>query len=66
MLIKYLPSDEEVSLEEVENVGRAWVVIGMMHGPCIAGDGLSTIKMTLSSLSLAKTGIPSLNPLSLY
>ena len=66
LLIRYLPSDEDVSLEEVENVGMVWVALGMMNGPCTAGDVLSAIKMTLSSLSLTNTGIPSLNSLSLY
>ena len=55
-----------MSLEEVENLGRVYVALGMMHGPCMADDGLSAIKMTLSSLSLAKTGDPSLVSSSLY
>ena len=66
ILIKYLPSDEDVSLQELKNVGMAWVALAMMHGLCTDDDGFSTIKITLSSLSLAKTGIPSLDSWLLY
>ena len=38
----------------------------MMPGPCTDGEGLSTTNMTLSSLSLANTGIPSLATLKLF
>ena len=44
MLVKHLPSDEEVSLEEVENEVGAWVALAMIHGPCMEGDGFSTYK----------------------
>ena len=66
MLINYLPRDENVSLQEVENVGRTWVALVMMCSLWMHGDGFSATKMTFSSLSLAKTGIPSLDPLLLY
>ena len=66
LLTKYLPSNEEVSLLEAENVGGAWVAHAMMCGPCMDSDNFSAIKMTLSSLSLANTGIPLLDSLSLY
>ena len=66
LLIRFLPSEEDMSPGEVENVGRAWVALWMMHGPCMAGDGLSIIKMTVSSLSLINTGNPSLDALLLY
>ena len=63
MVIKDLPRDEDVSLLELENVCRARVALVMMPGPCTYGDGFYATKMTLSSLSLAKTGIPSLDSL---
>ena len=66
LLIKYLPSNEDMSLQEVENVGSAWEALAMMHGSSMDGDGFSAIKMTLSSLSFANTGIASLDSLSLY
>ena len=28
LLITYLPISDELSLEEVENVGRVWVILG--------------------------------------
>ena len=66
ILVKYLSSNEDMLLQELENVGRDWVALMMMHGPCTNGDGFSAIKITLSSLSLANIGIPSLDLLSLY
>ena len=66
MLVKYLPNNEDVSLWELENVGKAWLALAIIPGPCTNGDGFSTVKMTLSSLSLANTGIPSLDSLLLY
>ena len=38
LLIKYLPRDEDVSLQEFEKVGKAWVALMMMHGPCMDGE----------------------------
>ena len=52
-------------LQELENVGRAWLVLAVMQGLLTDGDSFSTIQMTLSSLSPTKTGIPSLDSLSL-
>ena len=50
-----------MSLPELEKVDRAWVaVLVIMPGPCMDEEGLSATNMTLSSLSLANTGIPSL------
>ena len=59
--IKHLPSDGKVSLEEVGNVGKAWVALAMVCGPCTDSVGFSTIKLMLSSLSIANTGIPPLD-----
>ena len=51
--------DEEVSIPEPENVGRAWVAaLVIMPGPCMDSKGLYAINMKLSSLSLANMGIP--------
>ena len=58
---------KNVSLPELEKVGRAWVAaLVMMPGPCTDGEGLSTTNVTLSSLSLANTEIPSLASLWLF
>ena len=55
-----------MSLPDLEKIGRAWVVaLTMKPGPCMDGEGLSTTNMTLSLLSLANTGIPSLASLQL-
>ena len=66
MLIKYLPMDEEMLLQELENVGRTWAALIMMYGPCTDGVYFSATKMTLSLLSLSSTGISSLDSLPLY
>ena len=65
-MYKHLPPNEEVSLEEFENVGRQWVALVMIYGPCMDGGGFFTRKMTLSSTSLANTGNPLLDSFSLY
>ena len=55
-----------MSLPELEKVGRAMVAaLAIMCGPCMDGEGLSATNMTLSSLSLANMGIPSLASLLL-
>ena len=66
LLIKYLSRDEDLSLLELEKVGRAWVAPVLMHGPCMDGDGFVTTKMTFSSLSLANAGILSLDSMTRY
>ena len=48
LLIKYLCRDESVSLQELEDEGKAWVALTMIHGPCMHGDGFYTTKLTLS------------------
>ena len=61
MVSKCLPRDEEVSLPKLKKVGMTWVVaLAMMPGPCTDHKGLCTMNMTLTSLSLASTVIPSL------
>ena len=37
-LVKYLPSHKDMSLQELENVGRDWVALVIMHGPCTNSD----------------------------
>ena len=50
-----------MSVDELEKVGRAWVVaLATMWGWCMDGKGFSITNPKLSSLSLANTGIPSL------
>ena len=49
LLTTYLPIVEEVSLEEIENVGRVWVTLGKKCHLQMAGDSLSPIMITLSS-----------------
>ena len=49
ILRQYLPRDEEVSLPELEKVGRAWVAaLVMIPGPCMDSKGLFTTNVTLS------------------
>ena len=40
ILIKYLLSNDDMSLQELGNVGRAWLALAMMCGPCMDGDGI--------------------------
>ena len=59
--------DEEVSLVELEKVGRAPVLaLPTTQGHSIGGKGFLARNIMLSSLSLANTGIPSLALLSHY
>ena len=63
---KDLPRDEQVSMPEIEKVGRPWVeALTMIPGSCMHGKSLSTANMKLLLLSLANTGIPSLASLQL-
>ena len=39
LLIKHLPSNEDMSLQKLGNVGRAWLALAMMCGPCMDGAG---------------------------
>ena len=77
MFITYLPTTDDVSLEEVENVGRACVTLGSKHCLWMAGDSLFQINLILSPENscdysvhlpiyapLGNTGIPSLASLS--
>ena len=50
----------------LKKVGRALVALTMICGPCTDGDSFFTNKTTLSSMSLANTGIPSLDSLLMY
>ena len=62
---QYSPRDEEVSLAELEKVGRAHMLaLPTTWGGCIDGKGFLATNIMLSSLSLANTGIPSLALLS--
>ena len=66
ILSKYLPRDEELSLPELEKIGRAWVAaLAIIPGHCMDDKGLSTTNMTLQALSLAKTGNSSMASLLL-
>ena len=60
MVSQYSPRDEEVSLAELEKVGRApALALPTTQGHSISsGEGFSAMNITLSSLLLAKTGIP--------
>ena len=66
MVSQYSPRDEEVSLGELENVGRApALALPTTQGHSIgSGKGFSAMNIMLSSLSLANTGIPLLALLS--
>ena len=62
---QYSPRDEEVSLAELEKVGRApMLALPTTQGCCINSKGFLATNIMLSSLSLANTGIPSLALLS--
>ena len=66
MVSQYSPRDEEVSLAELEKVGRApTLALPTTQGHSISGSkGFLAMNITLSSLSLANTGTPLLALLS--
>ena len=47
-LITYLPSNDDMSLEEAKNVGWAWFTLERKNHLWMTGDCLSPVKMTLS------------------
>ena len=63
---QYSPRDEEVSLDELEKVGRAPALAlrKTQEGHKIEGEGCLATNIMLSSLLLANTAIPSLALLS--